>query len=475
MAKRVLRSPALQKLLGPTSREVLRAWLPWIIVAGILLLIGWFFVKPAPPARVVIAAGPKDGAYYHFAKMYSQTFADNDVTLEVRETAGTVENYRLLQSGEVSLAIVQGGAAPQGMQVELGSVASLYLEPVWVFHRGDEADQIVNLRGRRIAIGAEGSGTRAIALRLLAANDIAEAAGAPPPPRAGTQPTSAPTQPATTLVPIGGRKAIDALAAGEIDAAFFVISPTSPLVQELLRKPGIRLMNVDRHEAYTRMFPYLSSVKLPRGVIDLDDNLPAQDVHLVAPAANLVIRDDLHPTLIPLVAKAASLAHERGDLLSRPGEFPSMHFIEFPIDPAAREYFRSGPPFLQRYLPFWVAALVDRMKILLLPLITLLIPLMRIGPPLYVWRIRSRIYRWYRVLRDLDYRSQQEAKDAKQSFDEEFEVLRALEAELRDEKVPLSYMEEFYNLRLHAEYIRRKLEERVRASPGEARVAATER
>jgi hypothetical protein len=193
-------------------------------------------------------------------------------------------------------------------------------------------------------------------------------------------------------------------------------------------------------------------------------------VDLIAPAANLVARPGLHPTLVPLVCKAITVAHERGDLLGRPGQFPSTNYVEWPVDPAAREYFHSGPPFLQRYLPFWVAALLDRSKILLLPLITLLIPLFRIAPPLYHWRKRAKIYRWYRILHDADVMLGTAGNGKGRPFGQpavdlsaELELVRDLDAELATVKVPLSYMHEFYNLRLHTDFVRRRLEAKVGA------------
>ena len=266
----------------------------------------------------------------------------------------------------------------------------------------------------------------------------------------------------TTFVHVGGRAAADALESGQVDAAFLVISPKSPLVRELLAADGVRLMNIDRHEAYERNFPFLSGLKLPRGVLDLEHDLPRQDVYVVAPTANLVARSDLHPALVPLACKAAVTAHGRGDLLSRPGAFPATQYVEFPQDPAAESYFRTGPPFLQKYLPFWVAAWVDRTKILLLPLVTLIFPLVRIAPPVYAWRVRSRIYRWYKVLREIDDKLRADDPDAaRRGYDRELALVRRLKRRLADSKVPLSYAEYLYNLRVHADFVRRQLERRV--------------
>ncbi|QOV88095.1 TAXI family TRAP transporter solute-binding subunit [Humisphaera borealis] len=449
--------------------ETLRASWLWIFLAVLLLAVGWMLVKPAPPGKVVIATGSKDGAYHWFAQQYAQSFKDNGLALDVRETQGSIENYRLLSEPTdgksdaevVSVAIVQSGTAPPGDHSDLRSIASLYLEPVWIFHRGDPVTTLPQLAGKRLAAGPEGSGTRSIVERLLAANTLPWTSD-PKATASGTTPIR--------FDPRSGRAAADALKAGELDAIALVLSPRHPLIAELLHEPGVRLMSFEHHEAYARVFPFLSDVKLPRGTIDLARNLPSEDVYLLAPAANLVCREDLHPSIVILLLKAATRAHERGDLLSRAGELPSTRFVEFPVDTSAAEYFRSGPPFLQRYLPFWAAALVDRMKILLLPLLTLILPLARIAPPLMVWRIRSRIYRWYRVLREIDRRLRLEVTGEAAStaaaldprrFDDDIATLVEMEKELSEEKVPLSYMQEFYNLRLHTDFLLRKLEDRV--------------
>jgi hypothetical protein len=324
-----------------------------------------------------------------------------------------------------------------------------------MFVREQRTPELFKFEGRRIAAGQEGSGTLEITRLLMKANGLADR---------------------VTLVPIGGGAAADALRKGEVDVAVFVLSPDATLVRELLGDPAhFRPLNFDRAEAYARRFHYLSRVGLPRGAIDLARDLPSQDVQLVAATANLVCTSDLHPTLVPLAARAAKLAHERGDLLAEPNQFPSTKYVEWPLAPAARAYFESGPPFLQKYLPFWVAALADRLKYLLLPLITLLLPLMRVAPPLYVWRVRSRIYRWYRILQELDHRiadrvarrtgvgSVAARVDERGSDDDDvardMAVLRVLDGELSARgTVPLSYMQEFYNLRVHVDLLRRRLE-----------------
>lgn len=471
-----VRTPLYKRFQSSAGKwATLRGWWPWLTLAALLMALGWMFVKPAPPSHIVIAAGPNDGAYKWFAEHYAKTFAENGVKLEVQETFGSVDNYRLLdaeaargpswRNDGVSVAMVQSGTCPEGIKAGLRAVASLYLEPVWIFYRTDAKWQLNDLRGRRVCVGPEGSGSRSIMQRLLSANSISWESGALAS-STFTRPAtaSAPSDDAVQFLPQSGRAAADLLRDGRIDAAVFVFSPRHPLVAELLQDANLHIMSFDRHEAYARVFPFLSDVKLPRGAVDLTRDLPREDIHLLAPAANLICRDGLHPAIVALLIKAAIVAHERGDLLSPPGKLPSTEFVEFPIDPAAAEYFRSGQPFLQRYLPFWAAALVDRMKILLLPLITLLIPLARLAPPLYVWRIRSRIYRWYGVLREIDRKLRDDAAASEKGprrFDTDLATIQQMEKELGEETMPLSYMEEYYNLRLHTDFLKRRLVARV--------------
>jgi TRAP-type uncharacterized transport system substrate-binding protein len=388
-----------------------------------------------------MATGLQEGAYFRFAQDYADYLQNHGVTLELRPTAGSLENYRLLRSDpEVDLAIVQGGTAPDDVRgaSDIESLASLYFEPVWVFYRGDETySDLRELRDKRIAIGRAGSGTDAMALLLLGENGIDTSSGA-------------------TFVHAGGLDAVRQLKLGQVDAAVFVTSPRSELIGELVGMENVRLLNFDRHAAYARRHPFLTSVILERGVIDLQRDVPRADVLLVAPAANLVATRSLHDALIPLLLRATTETHHRDGSLLQPGRLPSTEFIEFPLNDSARRYFDDGPPFLQKYLPFWIASAIDRGKILLLPALTLLLPLFRVAPPLYRWRIRSRIYRWYEILRGIE--SHLRARADTETLQKHASTLSTMEGELDDLRtVPLAYMEEFYNLRLHVEFVERRV------------------
>ncbi|MGZ3458432.1 MAG: TAXI family TRAP transporter solute-binding subunit [Archangium sp.] len=417
------------------------------VVLAAVVAVAWQFVEPAPPHSVVIATGSASGTYHAVARQYAEHFEAAGLELVVKETAGSLENYALLGNREsgVEVAIVQGGTAPtEKERRELVALASLYLEPLWVFYRGEPGlGRLGQLSGKRIAVGAAGSGSRALALELLTAGGaLGEKSG-------------------TTLVDLGGDKAVAALREGSVDVAVFVMGPTAPFLAELLATPGVRLMSFEQAQAYARRFRYLSPVTLHRGSLDLARDLPERDVQLVAPAAVLVARKDVHPAIIALLTEAAVQTHRGGDLLSEPGTFPNATLTELPVNEQARYYLTHGPDFLRRLLPFWLAALIHRFVVLLIPLFMVLVPLLRLTPPLYRWSIRSRIYRWYARLRVIDERLRA-MPDAEQ-VRKDLLLLEQLEHELGGVKVPLSYMDEFYDLRLHVDYIRNRLEERLTA------------
>jgi TRAP-type uncharacterized transport system substrate-binding protein len=411
---------------------------PAVLITLIGFVIAYQFVNPAPPDTIVIATGTEEGAYYLFARRYREQLAADGITLELRNSVGSVENLHLLEGAAdpVDLAFVQGGVATAD-STALVSMGSLYYEPLWVFYRGEQdVTRLSELLGKRFAIGEEGSGTRAVALSLL--KDYTFDAGA------------------DTLLALGGRAAAQALLNGEVDAALFVAAPDAPLIQELLYANTIRLMSFARSEAYARRYRFLSAITLPEGVIDFDANIPARDTRLLAPTANLVARRDFHPALVSLVLQAASRVHGDGDLFVPPGTFPAPRYLDLELDEDARRYYEHGPPFLQRYLPFWAASLVDRLKIMLVPLVTLLIPLFKIMPPAYRWQVRKKIYRWYRELQVLDI-VHPEAETAAR-LDEYLGRLDAIEDEVRKVAVPLSYADELYNLRLHLGLVRERLQ-----------------
>lgn len=409
---------------------------PAIVLVLIGFILTYQFVQPAPPNQIRIASGQKEGAYYLFAQQYQKRLQQEKIQLDVVNTAGSIENIQRLISGDVQAALVQGGTASgSDAELTLRSLGSLYFEPIWVFHRKTlTVTHLTDLLGKRIAIGAEGSGTRPLALLLLAENDV--------------------NLSNTPLMELGGRAAADALLSGEIEAAFFVASPMSPVVRALLDSDQIQLMNFERADAYTRTHRFLSSVTLPEGVISMRRNLPAQKTILLAASANLVVREDLHPALMDLLLQAAQGVHNAGGWFEQKGEFPAPDYLVYPLNSEAERFYKYGPPLLQRYLPFWAATLIDRLKVMLLPFLALMIPLIKIMPPIYRWRMRSRIYRWYKQVLEIDRRLFLAEADLGQAQTE----LAKIEYEASHIDIPLSYAEELYDLRLHISLIQQKLD-----------------
>jgi TRAP transporter TAXI family solute receptor len=421
--------------------------IPWSLVfsiafvAAVLFATYMLFVEAPPPRKLVIATGAKEGAYYQFAEQYAKILQKQGLTLEVKATNGSVENLALLQddSSGVAVALVQSGVADSQAAAKLESLGSLYREPLWVFLRKDrfpeETRTLKALENKTLAIGPVGSGTRAVAQLLLKQNEVSGSG--------------------TKLLDLTGQTAADALKKEEIDAGFFVASIEAHYILDLLKTDKVVLFAMDQQGAYLRRFRFFAGASLPAGLIDLGRNVPDKEVPLIAATAMLVARNDLHPALVGLLLEAATKVHSGGDMLSHPDEFPSPKFVDIPLNENARHFFKSGPPVLQRILPFWLASLVDRLKVMLIPLLVLLMPLIRSAPPLMRWRTRRKIYRWYRDLRGIDMKLQHGLDPAE--AEGEIAKLKAIEEQVAHVAIPLSYMEEFYNLRLHLELIDEKL------------------
>jgi len=435
--------------MTPTKQSAFRhhllIWGPVTLIGVAAMVITWvFLVGPPPPTQFRFAAGSAGGAYVQFADSYKRLLAHQEVgiDMEVVETHGSIDNLHLLQDPDsgVIAALVQGGVVPSpSMAKGLLALGSVAREPLWLFYRSDRPlTRVSELAGRHIAVGAEGSGTRPVAMQVIVAN--------------GLDPEVSPTD----ILSIGGREAIKGLHDGSLDAAFFVMSIESPRVRQLLQDDSLRLMNFDRADAYLRLYPWLTRVEVPRGLFSLSKDRPKTDITLLAPSTMLVVRDDIHPDLIPLLLEAARRTHRDGDLLSSPDEFPSPNHVDLPLDKDARRYLEKGPGWLYRVMPYRVAVQVDRLKILLVPLLTLMFPLFKIAPPLYRWRIRARVFRWYGTLSDLDARLSD--SPSSEELDNCRKILGTLEHELARVKVPLSYMAEYYNLRMHVDLVRRRLE-----------------
>ena len=420
-----------------------------LILVGAWLVI--WLIRPAPPSSITIAAGPKDSNFWRVAERYRTILARDGIKLNIVETGGSLDNLKRLADSDqdVDVGFVQGGLAGSLSADALSSLVSLgsisYV-PVSVYYRvpppredGKPVPplrQLSELAGKRIAIGGEGSGSSVLAATLLKANGVETGGG-------------------TELLNIGGDEAAQALTSGKIDAAFLMGDSVSVATMgKLLRAPGIRLLDFSQSEAYVRRFRYLNTLKMPMGVFDLARNLPARDTQLIAPTAELVARDDLHPALSDLLIAAAREVHGKANVMQKAGEFPAPLEHEYPISDDAARYYKSGKTFFYRTLPFWMASLVDRAVVIVLPVILLLIPGIRLVPMLYGWRIRSRIYRWYGELIAL------ERGLSRDTPEDQAEILRRLddiEAAVNRMKMPLSFADQFYVLREHIGFVRARL------------------
>jgi TRAP transporter TAXI family solute receptor len=412
-----------------------------VIVPAFLLVIAAFvfayqFVGPAPPSRIVFATGHESGAYHAFGKKYAERFRAEGIELVLKQSAGSTQNLALLSDPESGIvgAFLQGGIGVPKDNPDLRSLGSIYYEPLWVFVRGTAGiSRLTELAGKRVAVGAVGSGTRAVARALLAENGI--------------------DGKSAVLVDKGGPDAAGMLTSGAVDAAIFVTSVTSKTVRGLLATPGVHLTSFERADAYLRRHRYLSRVILPKGAVDLAKNLPNRDMVLLAPTATVVVSSKIHPALVDLLLLIMRDAHRDGGLLEAPGAFPTARYVTFPPDPAARRFHERGPPFLQRYLPFWVANLLDRLKILLLPLVTILYPLFKLLPPAYSWSMRSKVNRGYKELQAVD----DAVHGGTTSPQDALVELERIERAVEEVSVPAGHAARVYNLRLHIDYLKRRL------------------
>jgi TRAP-type uncharacterized transport system substrate-binding protein len=443
--------PRLLKSAFLSLRDAALVAGPFVLLAIVLLVVAYWLLDPAPPRHVVLATGPEQSAYEAFGKRYQKALAAYGITVELVSSQGSLENLNNLRKpeGTVQLGFVQGGVTSleESEQAGLISLGSLFYEPVWLFYRTEAAKkkttteknssgtftQLADLQGWRVNAGVQGGGVRPLIMRLLEANRIA--------------PES------LTLTDLPPTESVMELLAGTADALFFVSAPESPLVQMLLQTPGIQLFHFGQAQAYARRFAFISPVVLPRGIVDLSSNLPAQDVPLIAPTATLVARDNTHPALMQLFVQAAADIHGGAGWFRLAGEFPNANNNEMPVAKEAQKFYRDGAPLLQRYLSFWLANLIERMWPALVSIIAVLLPLSRIVPPLYEFRVRSRIFRWYGQLR----RIEDDFTDGHAKPAELLTQLDGLESKAERITVPLSYADELYALRSHIDLVRAKL------------------
>jgi TRAP-type uncharacterized transport system substrate-binding protein len=413
----------------------------WFILAP-LLLIGLISIAIAfyltPPNKLVMTTGFEGGAYANFGERYRKILAREKIKVKVLLSSGSVENLRRLnnKSFRVDAGFVQDGTSLPSEKKDLVSLGAICYSPLWVFYRSQETlDDLSMLQGKRIAIGPEGSGVRKFAIDLLRVSNAAN--------------------PPTLLLEIPSAAANKALLEGTVDAVMIFGSEDNALVRELLYAPKIKLMNFRQAEAYTRLFPALSHVILPAGLLDPSKRMPRQDIHLLSATTSLIVRRGLHPGLIYLLLDAAVEIHSNAGWVNKRGEFPSPRELDFPSSKYAERFYKSGRPFLLDYLPFWIAVWIDRMILILVPVAVVLIPLIRGIPWLYSWRNQRKFYRWYGELKNL------EAEIAERPDSERVAEYRGkldqIEAAINRIHVPLTLFGEVYKLKEHVDLVRGKL------------------
>ena len=416
---------------------------PPLLLVIFVGVIAYRIIDPSPPKVVTLSAGQESSAYENLAKRYASVLAREGIQVKILRSEGSFENLERLKdpNSGIDIAFVQSGSTDlvQAEKIGLVSLGSLFVEPVWLFYRSDtRLDHLRQFRQLKINVGPSGTGVPQLFGKLLSANGINPAH--------------------LNLTEMENTSATMALLAGKIDGMVFSSAPEGLLIQMLLQTPGIRLFDFTQAEAYSRRFPFLSHVILPKGIINLGRNQPPYDLHLIAPTATLVAREDLHPALADLFVQAATEIHGGPGWFQRRGDFPNAHFTEIPLATSADKFFKHGPPLLNRYLPFWLANFFDRMWLVMVALGALLLPLSRVIPPLYVWKVRSRIYRWYGQLRSVE-QAVEEASGAGKRGVCEYQLQRLGEIEQRVNQltIPLSFAEELYELRSHINFVRKRI------------------
>lgn len=436
----------IRKFTQFSFRDLVAATGPTILTIAALCALAYLLVDPTPPRNVTLATGQENSAYEELGKKYAAALAKHNIKVTLVPSLGSQENLQRLNDGKVDIAFVQSGSTEQAEAQRKGlvSLGSLFTEPVWLFLREPtKVTQLTGLKGLKINVGPEGTGVPKMFRQVLDLNGIA------------------PTD--LTMGALENTPATVELLEGRIDGLVFSSGPDALLVQMLLQTPGIKLFDFAQAEAYTRRLPFMSHVVLPRGIVDVGRDLPAQDYHLIAPTATLVAREDLHPALVDLFVQAASEIHGGTGWFQQQGQFPSARYTEIPVSREAAKFYKDGPPLLQRYMSFWMANFLDRMWVVVVALAALLIPLSKVVPPLYVWRIRSRVYRWYGQLRTVE----QELEAAQGKADVYEGLLKRLDEieELVNQiSIPLAFADGLYGLRSHINFVRTRVKNAMAAS-----------
>jgi len=416
--------------------EAFKAILPYLVALSLIALAGYWLIDPAPPKKIVISVSKQDGNYQAYASLYGVLLQQEGETLEIRESAGPAQSLNDLrrEGGDVDMAFMPSGVASLESTAGLMSLGSLYYEPLWIFQNAKtKLDSMSKLKGKRIAVGRPGSGSYILSSMLLNAAGI--------------------TAKNSQLLEVGDEEAADALRQGKVDVIFLSGVSTTPLIQAVAEMPGVVLTDLTEAEAYSRQFNFLHHLVLPRGALSLKANIPPHEVNLLAPTVTLVARESMNQSLVYLVLKVISRVHGDAGMLQKAHEFPADKDTDFEMSSQAKHFYESGPPFLDRYLPFWAVTFFNRVLIILLPLAALAIPLSRIAPALYQWLIKSRIYKLYGELRFLEMQLRTAQPEDFPRFSKE---LDDIENRVNHMRLPVAFSSHLYELRSHIGLVRGK-------------------
>jgi len=411
-----------------------------LAISLVAATLAFVFLNSAPPSTLTMSSGPAGSSFATNAERYRKILAREGVSLKVLPSQGSRDNLARLSNPKagVDVGFVVGGETAASGVGHLVSLGSLSYQPLMIFYRGRVRTLISDFKQSRIDIGLEGSGASALAQTLLDANGIKAGDG-------------------TQVGHRAPEASIQALLDGKIDAVFAMSDSTpSTLMRQLLRDEDIHLFNFVQAEGYTHRITYLNRLVMPRGAIDFGEDIPPQDVSLIAPTVELVARDSLHPALSDLLLEAAREIHGRAGMFKKSGEFPAPIEHDFAISPDASRYYASGRGFLYRSFPFWIASLIERVIAIVVPLTIILVPGFKIAPAVFRWRVVSRIYRWYAVLQHIERDSYERPLDAARC-EELLHRLGQVEATVTKLSVPPAFGDLLYGLRSHIEVVRASL------------------
>src|SRR6516225_3299641 len=367
-----------------TRWQMIKALAAVVGIVSIGSLALTYFI-PTPPSKIVMATAFKGASFEYYGRQYQEIFARSHIELELRETAGAVENLKLLQdpNSEVQIAFVTGGLSDAKHEPGVLSLGTVYEQPFWIFYPANEQfDQLAQLKGKRIAVGPVGSATRHTAEQVLGKGGV--------------------NSETATFLPFAGSAADKALKEGQVDAVWIIGVPEATAVQSFLRRPNVRPMSFPMSEAFTRIFPDLARMTLPQGAIDIEQVIPSSDVQLIGTKSKVLIRSDLHPEIVQLLLQTMKEVHGGADLFHRSGEYPNGSDSEYTVAATATEFYKSGPSFTQRHLPLWLSVHVQRAIAVLVTGIAVGIPLLHFVPQTYNWMTRRRLLHWYAQLRALE-------------------------------------------------------------------------